>query len=164
MFQEQMNDIKAYWSGLGARDQKALFVGGIVLLVTLAFFVIFIPVANKKQALETELSNAQQVYNELIVLAPNALAKKGNPTSVNASSMNTAIRKQAARYGLEIQRFEPDSNNLKVWLEDMPYSSTIQWLSALETLGITHSELSLVNRSSLGLVSTRVTFMFKGEE
>jgi len=77
---------------------------------------------------------------------------------LNTNSINSEVRRQAARYGVEIQRFEPDGEHLKVWLDDARYPSVIQWLGGLEALGISHLELTMENRSKPGFVSVRVTF------
>lgn len=158
MFDSFIEPIREKWLTLSKRDQNAVALLAIALAVSIVVFGIIVPVKNSNAVLANELEGAQGIYAELLTLAPQALAASSSTQSFDASAINTEVRRQAARTGIEIQRFEPDGEFLKVWLEDARYPSVVQWLGGLETLGISHSELTMEDRPKAGFVSVRVTF------
>ncbi len=144
------------WSALSQRDQYAAIALSIALLLSIVIFGIIGPIANLKATAQQKNASATTVLNELTLLAPQAMAA-GKSTGQAKNSLNSDVRRQAARNGVEIQRFEPDGNFLKVWLEDIRYPAVIQWLGALESVGVGHYELAIEDRPNPGLVSVRVT-------
>ncbi len=158
MFESVLEPVKEKWLTLSKRDQNAVMILMIALAMAIVVFGIVLPVKNGNMKLATELDNAQRVYAELVALAPQAMASSSSSKNFDASAINTEVRRQAARFGIVIQRFEPDGEFLKVWLEDARYPSVVQWLGGLETIGIGHSELTMEDRPKPGFVSVRVTF------
>lgn len=159
MFDSILDPWKERWQSLSRRDRQAALLLAVSVTVSIVIFGIVMPIHTTSQTLERELAAATNTYDELVSLAPKAM---GNQTAaggeLNVNSINSEVRRQAARYGVEVQRFEPDQDRLKVWLEDARYPSVIQWLGGLETIGITHVELTLDDRPNPGLVNVRVTF------
>ncbi len=158
MFDSLLEPIREKWMTLGKRDQNSVLALAVALVLAIVVFGIITPIRQSGLSLRTDLDSAQQVYNELVTLAPQAMATGGSTNTFNASSINTEVRRQAARYGIEIQRFEPDGDFLKVWLDEARYPSVVQWLGGLETIGIGHTELTMEDRPKPGFVSVRVTF------
>ncbi|EAR09726.1 type II secretion system protein GspM [Reinekea blandensis] len=158
MFETYLEPLREKWLSLSRRDQQAARLLGISLLIAIIVFGLIVPLASWRQDLQRELANAQQTLQELTALAPQAMAVTGGATELNPSIMNSEIRRQAARYGIEIQRFEPDGELLRVWLDDARYPSVVQWLGGLENMGIGHTELALDDRPNPGFVNVRVTF------
>lgn len=146
------------WAVLGARDRASLMLLGAALAIAVLLFGVIGPLSLWQQRAAAALASAQAVHQEIRSLAPVALALGGAPQSFDANRLNSEVRRQAARYGLVIQRFEPDGQGLKVWLENARYPNTVQWLGALESVGIGHIELALDKRPLPGLVNVRVIF------
>ena len=157
MFETLLEPLRLKWAAYSRRDQQSLAALIVALVLAVLIFGISLPVLNKNQELNTDLQNAQRVYSELLNLAPMALNNSSATPSFEASAVNSEVRRQAARFGVEIQRFEPDGALLKVWLEDVRYPAVIQWLGGLTALGIGHTELTLEDRPKSGFVSIRVT-------
>lgn len=157
MFETLFEPLRLKWAGYSRRDQRSLAALTVALVLASLIFGITMPVLKANKQLRSDLANAQSVYNELLNLAPQALNNSREDPSFDAGSLNSEVRRQAARFGVDIQRFEPDGNLLKVWLEDVRYPAVIQWLGGLTTLGIGHTELTLEDRPKSGFVSVRVT-------
>jgi general secretion pathway protein M len=158
MFESALEPLKQKWISFSKRDQNAIILLTIALILSILMFGIISPVNNAKSSAMAELANAKKTYNELVSLAPSAMSASQGTGSLDASSINSEVRRQAARNGIAVQRFEPDGENLKVWLEDSRYPSVIQWLGSLESTGITHLDLTIEDRPKPGFVSVRVTF------
>lgn len=158
MFEALLEPMKEKWQSLSRRDRQAAMLLILAITASVAIFAIIMPIQSTSRSIERELETVTGIYEELTSLAPRAMGNQSSGTELNVNSINSEVRRQAARYGVEIQRFEPDQDRLKVWLEDARYPSVIQWLGGLETIGITHIELTLDDRPNPGLVNVRVTF------
>lgn len=158
MFESIREPLQERWISLSKRDQQAAIALTVATLLAIVIFGVISPMMSATENSQRELNNAQNVYNELKSLAPNALSATGGAQSFDANAINSEVRRQAARYGVVIQRFEPSGSDLKVWVEDARYPNVIQWLGGLESIGVTHSELALDNRPQPGFVNVRVTF------
>jgi general secretion pathway protein M len=151
--------MKQTWYGASSRDQKSVMALAIALVLSFVVFGVIQPISNANEKMEADLNSANRTLTELVALAPKAMSTGGGQSgTVTASSINTETRRQAARYGVEILKYETDGDLFKVWLEDSRYPSVIQWLGALEAMGISHLELTLEDRPKPGFVSVRVTF------
>lgn len=162
MFDSILSPIQEKWLTLSKRDQQASIALIVAMVIALVVFGVILPLQSSKTDTLQRLSAAQNTYTELVTLAPSAMANSSGTQSFDVNSINSEVRRQAARYGLELQRFEPDGERLKVWLEDARYPSVIQWLGGLEMMGITQTELTLDNRPKPGFVNVRVTFSVGG--
>lgn len=158
MFDAYLEPLREKWLSLSQRDQMAARLLGVFIVIGAVIFGVIMPIYNVHTDLESELTRAEDVLTELTALAPRAMTASGTVAELNAGAMNSEIRRQAARNGIELQRFEPDGDFLRVWLEDARYPSVVQWLGSLETMGITHTELTMDDRPQPGMVNVRVTF------
>lgn len=158
MFDTMTSKFNDQWMLLSDRDKKAAVLLAISLSLAIVIFLVILPVMRYQMNAQESLTKAETTFNELVAIAPQALANSQSGPAFSASSLNSEIRRQAVRNGLTIQRFEPDGNNLKVWLEEARYPSVVKWLAGLESMGITHAELALEGRNKPGFVSVRTTF------
>ena len=157
MFENLFEPLRLKWAAYSRRDQRSLLALMVALLLAILIFGITLPVLKANKQLNKDLENAQGVYRELLSLAPQALGNSREDPTFDTGSLNSEVRRQAARFGVDIQRFEPDGTLLKVWLEDVRYPAVIQWLGGLTALGIGHTELTLEDGPKSGFVSVRVT-------
>ncbi|MBU2863284.1 type II secretion system protein M [Reinekea forsetii] len=158
MFADVKTKLSERWALLSERDQKSVIVLSVSLLVAIIIFGIVMPLVNAHNNAKNSLANAETTYQELLAIAPQALANGQSTPAFSISSLNSEIRRQAVRHGLSIQRFEPQGDNLRVWLEGARYPSVVKWLAGLESMGITQAELTLDDENKPGFVSVRVTF------
>lgn len=146
------------WEGLPTRDRRALAALLVTGSLLLAWFGVITPVSQMRADSAAELDAAQDTYQTLVNKAPKAMASGSNAGASSTASLNTELRRQANRFGLAIQSFEPDGNLLRVRIDDTRYSSIVRWLGALEAEGIVTEQLSMDARSDPGKVSVRASF------
>lgn len=137
---------------LSERDRRALSVLSLLAGVLLLWFALIAPVLEWRAAAAEELASARETYTSLVTKAPRALSGSATATTSTAS-LNTELRRQANRYGLSIQSFEPDGDALRVRISEGRYSKVVQWLAALSAQGFVTEQLTLEGRNDPGLVS-----------
>lgn len=146
------------WNSLPQRDQRALTVLSISVVLLLVWFGLIQPLHQWRTEAGAELDAAEETYRELIAKAPEAMPSGASSSGGQAASMNTELRRQANRFGLSIQSFEPDGDLLRVRIEEARYGPVVQWLAALEDVGITTDQLTLEARNDPGLIDVRASF------
>ncbi|WP_108127135.1 type II secretion system protein GspM [Saccharospirillum mangrovi] len=147
-----LGPLNARWQQLGQREQLALRVLAMVVAL-LAFWLLLIqPIRHWQQNADQQLSNAQATYQSLLQKAPQAMSSGLVAANPSSDSLNTELRRQANRFGLTIQGFEPDGDLLRVRLDDARYSQVVQWLAALQAQGVTVDQLTLNGRDQPGRV------------
>lgn len=147
-----LQPLNGRWQQLGQREQQALRLLAVVVGLLALWLLLIQPIQQWRQQASQELANAQSTYQQLLQKAPQALASGAATTNVSSDSLNTELRRQANRFGLSIQGFEPDGDLLRVRLDDARYSQVIQWLAALQAQGVMVDQLTLNGRDRPGRV------------
>jgi general secretion pathway protein M len=158
VFENIATKVSEQWLTLSEKDKKAAILLMISTLLAIIVFGVIQPIRSYQANAVDSLAKSQETYQSLVEIAPQALANNSDSPTFSTSSLNSEIRRQAVRNGITIQRFEPDGDNFKVWLDEARYPAMVKWLSSLEAMGIAHIELTLESKNKPGFVSVRVTF------
>ena len=145
-------------NGLPQRDRRALIVLVIGTALLLVWFALIQPVHQWRIEANSELEAARDTYQELVAKAPKAMTGGSRNGAGDTASLNTELRRQANRFGLSIQSFEPDGDLLRVRIDEARYGPVVQWLAALESAGVSTGQVTLEARSKPGLISVRASF------
>lgn len=82
-------------------------------------------------------------------------------TGGDAGSLFAVVDRSArtTRFADGVQRLQPDGeDNVRIWLEAVPYADLVRWLAALETdRNITPLAISLERSEDSGQVNARIT-------
>lgn len=147
------------WESLPTRDRRALSV----LLLTAGLLVLWFGIINPtlawRESTQADLRAAEETYRQLVERAPLAMATTANTASPSAGgSLNAEVRNQANRFGVVIQSFEPDGEQIRVRVDSVRFSSLMRWLGALEGRGINAAQLTLEATDRAGQVSVQASF------
>lgn len=148
------------WQGLPSRDRRALtllLVTGILLLL---WFGIISPTQNWRDANRSDLQAAQDTFRQLVERAPLAMVSAGAPAQGVAGdgSLNAAVRNQANRFGVDIQSFEPDGEQIRLRVDSVRFTNLMRWIGALEAQGVMVAQLTLEATERAGQVSVQASF------
>ncbi len=154
-----MNAILTYWRGISQREQQ-MFIGVSIIVVIALFYVAII------NPIKTRAEQAQQNVKIESELSAWVTEKSAELKSLRASSgssvgranipLNQAVTSSISRYGLEIERLQPQQDTIQVWLKAMPFNTLTQWLEDLEKnfgVHVIFIELSAANVT--GVVEVR---------
>jgi general secretion pathway protein M len=148
---------------LPSRDQLALKVLAVVMIILFLYFGLWQPAYQFKQNAEIEL---QQQKDLLALVMENKAALKemsgSGSTSVpamNSQQLVSAVTNLARQAGVLLKRFEPSGEReIKVWVEDASFDKMMNWLNTLhKTLNVKVEQISLEKTDAPGLVSARLT-------
>lgn len=152
---------------LPRRDQQALKLMTVAVLLALVYFAIWRPVA---QYHDQALADRQSAVDLLAWMQENRATIRdlsgndgsaGNSASkpANGRELMATVTSTARESGLDLQRFEPSGDDaIRVWLEDVPFTQVAAWLEGLNSNhGILIDQAAMDRRDTPGLVSVRLT-------
>lgn len=147
---------KQWFERQSKRDQKILkaLAGFVGLCVIMVMFIQ--PFYSKQDLYEAKLDKSIAVYEQL---AKNAHKFQGGSGRSNSSAPILAlITKQAKIAQINLKRFEPDDQNLRIWLDDVAFDNAARWLETLtRDYGINVKQISIERSDKNGRVDLRAT-------
>jgi general secretion pathway protein M len=160
--------LTAQYDQLPRRDQQALLVLAIALLLGLLYFGIWRPAASFHDSAVSSQQNAEELLAWLDAnrASLNRLSgSAGEPSSASADkpadgrALMALVTRTAGESGLVLQRFEPSGDDaIRVWLEKVPFGQVAGWLETLNTMnGVQIDQASMDRQNEPGLVSVRLT-------
>ncbi|MDE1463855.1 type II secretion system protein M [Spartinivicinus poritis] len=153
--------IQQYWQQMSANDRRALMILSGFILIAGLYLLIWKPLASRYAAAESDLAYWQEAYQFMEQRQQQAkqLGGQNQRTSLNVNQLRQLITTQAAQHGLTINRLEPGQRGVTLWLEKVPFTSTLKWLNLLATRHQVNVKAIQVSRQSdAGVVNIRAEF------
>lgn len=162
-----MQRMIAQYDHLPRRDQQALGVLMLAVLLAIVYFAIWRPAADyhrdaaaaREQAAEL-LTWMQANQSRIQQLAQSRDQGKSTSSQLNDSrALMSTVTRSASEAGLTLQRFEPSGEQaIRVWLEQVPFNQVAAWLEQLTgEYGIQIDQAALDRGETPGMVSVRLT-------
>jgi general secretion pathway protein M len=148
-----------WYGSQNLRDQKIIkaITAFIVLCLIIVMFVQ--PFLAKQETYQAKLTKSLSPYE---LLASNA-HKFQRQVSGKASDgpILAVVTEQAKRSDINLKRFEPDGDGLRIWLEDAIFDDAMRWLEELnQKHNIQIKQINVERSEASGLVDLRGT-LFK---
>ena len=137
------------------REQALLAVGGLVIVLLVAWLAVVKPVNGLRDQAARQLNATRLVYAEVDALASQLEAErarggKGRPSGSMTELIDNSLRK----YGLTIRGIQPgQQGEMFVRLEAAPTQAVWRWLHEMEAVaGVGINELSVNPTDKAGFV------------
>lgn len=127
-----INEIRQYLDKLPPRDRLAL----LVLVAFLLVFVLGAVAFSLHKAADKAEQQAQQERQTLAWLRSLAPQFSGNSVASNGAPVLDVVSGGAASQGITLQRFEPDGDKVRVWLEGADFAKVANWMNVLLRQGV----------------------------
>jgi len=158
-------DLQKQYEMLPVRDRGILKVAGIILILCIIYFAMWVPASDYMENAQQDL--AQNTKLMLLVKQNKALLSALSRTSGPSSGVKTLTSQQlvssvtnlAKKNGVMLKRFEPSGDKkIKVWVDNVSFDKMMTWLSALKkSLNIVVEQISVEKDDAAGQVSSRLT-------
>lgn len=156
--------MKAWWSELNQRQQRAVLALGVVLIVTAGYVGLWEPWVEAKHRHAEEVAYHQATLDWLGTLAPvlETLQDQQTLGQLSEGQSLLSLTDQTARAaGLAgaLSRIEPITDGqVSVWLNGANFDEVMSWLSDLSIeRGVQVDQLSVNRASDPALVDVRLT-------
>lgn len=165
--QPAVGKLISQYDQLPRRDQQALTVLAIAVLLGFLYFAVWRPAASFHDNALAERENAAELlaWLEANESALERLSTAGGQGSAavdappDGRALMALVTRSAGEAGLSLQRFEPSGDNaIRVWLEGVPYATVAGWLEELNSgHGVQVDQASMDRQQDPGMVSVRLT-------
>jgi len=161
------SDLKDKYNSLESQEKKLLTFAGIFVIVFLAYFAMYQPMASSISNLQKSNTENQKL---LIWMTQSAASIKKSAGGSNKAksrggrSLNQLINSTASKAKISISRSQPrDNNQYQIWLDQVVFNELLLWLVQLQTdYGIFVSSINLGTSDKSGLVRVNLTFQDSG--
>jgi general secretion pathway protein M len=127
-----LNDFKQYLERLSPRDRQML----ILMVAVIGLTVVGLGGLKLHRAAEKAQQQAVQERETLSWLHGMAPRLSGGSVANGGLSVLDMVSSAAAGQGITMQRFEPDGDSVRVWLEGAEFAKVAGWMDTLERQGV----------------------------
>lgn len=128
--------IQDYLSKLSPRDRLAVIVLSVFVLSSL-IGLMSLKLYRAAEKAQQQAIQEKQLYTWLQANTP--LLSGG--VSNNGMSVLDTVSSSAGGLGINMKRFEPDGEQVRVWLEGADFAQVANWLNSLSQQGVSAQEV-----------------------
>jgi len=163
--------MKEWWSGLQASERRIMIMGGVILLLVLPYFGVWLPLQDSISSLQQEVREEQAVKRWMQQAAAEVkqLKASGGGSAVrprDGRSLLAVVDQTAKRTGLGpgLRRLEPEGQAaVRVWLAQVSFDAMVGWLAGLEQQnGLVVDTITIDRKDIPGRVDARMTLEAPG--
>lgn len=146
---------KQWFSRQSIRDQKIIktLLGFVIICLIVVTFIQ--PFYNQQPLHQVKLNKSIATYEQL---ASNAHKFRGKGNSSSSTPILALITQQAKIAKINLKRFEPDDENLRIWLDNESFDDAARWLETLtRDHGIKVKQISIERSEKIGRIDLRAT-------
>lgn len=146
---------KQWFSQQSIRDQKIIKIltGFVISCLIIVFFIQ--PFYSKQSLYQAKLAKSITTYEQL---ASNAHKFRGKANHSSNTPILALITQQAKIAQINLKRFEPDDDDLRIWLDNESFDHAASWLETLtRDHGIKVKQVSIERSEKVGLIDLRAT-------
>lgn len=143
--------IEDYLSKFSPRDRIVVIVLTVFVFSSL-FGLMVLQLHRAADKVEQQAIQEKQLYTWLQANVPLLTSGSNN----NGLSVLDTVSSSAGGLGINMKRFEPDGEQVRVWLENADFAKVANWLNSLSEQGVSAQEAH-VEQNNNGL-SVRLVF------
>jgi len=157
--------MRDWFDSLQSREQLFVGVGGVVVVLTLAWGLLWLPFDKGHKELQASVDIWQQSISELQPLRV-AIQNGANPSAVavqNSNETPVVVVDQTLRArGLNgaLKRRQPTPNGIRVEFENIAFDDLVLWLGDLSTrysMEVQAGSMSVAARAGRGRINASLT-------
>lgn len=145
------------FKALTDREQLILIIAAVVVVVGLFYLAIWSPMNDKIALREQQIETQQELLTFVQQSAQRAIQLRrssGNRQQFNGS-LTQAVNQTTSRHNIIISRMQPQGEELQVWIDQAPFNSVLDWLNALERMGVVIIQLDITESEAPGQINVR---------
>jgi len=159
-----VNRLKAWYSGLQAREQRVVAIGAAALCVLIVLGGILLPLESAvSNAVKTQLTRREDLA-WIRINAPEIQAGGAGVSDTGEAPVVLVDRVgREAGLGSALRGTQPSGTGVRVQLESAPFDVLVTWLATLEErYGFAIESISVDRAAKPGVVNANITFAQAG--
>lgn len=151
-----MEKFKLWWGNLAQRSSRCWWPPRQLCCWVFYIGVFGRPISQAQENARRNLAAEQQTLDYVKQTASRimALRQTGGKRSA-VGSLSALVNRSADKFGLEITRMQPQGDKIQLWLDDVPFTSLMDYLSDLVQQGLSLDNLDITATDTPGYVQVR---------
>jgi len=149
----------AFWQRFSARDQISLLLLAGVLVIYLAYMLVWSPLATLRDEMaRRNVATAESLQRVDAMVSEIMDLRDSGASNNNRRNLTSLINQSTSRLGLPVSRLQPNSRGeIQVRMEDAPFDDLLAFLHELEYReGLLVLEASVAQAGGAGRVNATV--------
>ena len=143
------------YQDLEQRDRKALLWLGLFLAAVMIIYGMILPSYHYYQGAKNRFFDQGEL---LVWVQDNAATVKSAQQNKQSERPKTplmqAVTGSVSRFGIEVNRLQPEGDKLRAWITKAPFGKSLQWLTELtRENGIEIEQISVEKTAKSGIVN-----------
>lgn len=156
-----MNKLKAWYSGLQAREQRFVLIGGIALALIVLIVGILMPLQSAVSGVESSNETKRQDLAWMRVNSQEIRSSVGrfqvDPNEPPVVIVDRTAR--AAGLGDSLRGTQPSGNGVRVQIESGSFDALVGWLATLDqNYGLAVESITVDRTPKPGLINASISF------
>lgn len=160
---QRVPGLEARVNQMNQREKRLVSVAAVLLVITLAYFIAWKPLADGIAEREAKVVAQQELLQWVRENTGRYLSQKGGvqskdspPTSAMSGSMSERVTRLATAAKIVVTRMQPQSDSLVVVIDEVPFNALLQFIESLETqAGLVIEHLDATEGGDPGIVRVR---------
>jgi general secretion pathway protein M len=130
-----MDAVLQFWNERAPREKSALALGGLIVVLAVAYLLLIEPAASGIKRLERNLpaQRAQAAQLDALLGEVKSLRSRPQVASVSPAEARAALDKSLAAAGLKAARIVPLADgDLQLTFANVPFTTWSAWLAGIE--------------------------------
>ncbi|BFT31966.1 type II secretion system protein M [Alteromonas sp. D210916BOD_24] len=152
-----MNSLIERYKALTDREQKLVALSALVMVIALFYFVIWSPL-NSALDKQTRLLDNQQsllVWVKDSAARAQQLRRNASGSRAFSGSLPQAVSRTTNQHNIAISRLQPQGDELQVWIDQAPFNNVLEWLKAMESMGVVILQADIAEADDEGYIKIR---------
>ena len=149
--------MKQWWTQLQEKEQRLVVVMLVMVTFFLFYHLVWSPI-NKgltKEAKKLERNQELLAYVQQNTARYKSALKSGGNKAPSGSPLSI-VNRVAKSYQININRVQPQGDDIQVWIEQVPFNQLLLWLDDLsQKQGLTIRAIDISEGDEKGLVKVR---------
>ena len=152
-----MDALISKFKALTEREQILVIVAAAVVVIGLFYFAIWSPLNTSIERQRNLIENQQELLSWVKQSANRAiqLRQSGGGNRNFNGSLPQAVNQTTVRHNIAISRMQPQGDELQVWVDQAAFNNVIDWLNALERMGVVILQVDVTEAESPGQIRIR---------
>ncbi|WP_100642464.1 type II secretion system protein GspM [Alteromonas facilis] len=152
-----MQSLIQRYKALTEREQWVLLLAAIVSVVGLFYLLVWSPLQTSIAQTKAQVENQQELLTWVKASSQRAIQLRRSSGGAQGftGSLPQAVNQTTSRFNIVISRMQPQGDELQVWVDEAAFDSLVDWLNALENMGITILQVDLTEADSPGQIKLR---------
>ena len=148
--------MKAWWNQLNAREQRLVASLGGVLVIFLFYSLVWQPLNENIEKGQKKVQRHQELLTYVSEEAQKYRLLKGSGVKSSGGSISSIVNRTANQNGINIDRMQPQGDDIQVWLDDVSFNTLLTWVELLSVNeGIQVKNVDLTKTDQAGQVRVR---------